>query len=511
MNVATPIPGVFSEVGTLRCVLTHCPDQGVGRVTPSKAQEWLYEDIVHLQKMQREYAYFRKILLAYLDPDVLLQWLLRENKSQSNQLSAALASSPDFIPSSKVIDAEELLIQILAHAEIRQQLVASICAIENVNHRVQRYLLDAKRISAKQLAQVLLTGVVEDEMVTNAESNMIFPPVPNFLFTRDIGITIGEYFLLSKAALSSRKRESILAKYIGYYALFRDCPEKIIELTKEDSSFLQSQHDNFLQAVTIEGGDVMMISPRHVLIGCSERTTAHACAKVVKRLFALKYSGVEKVSIVKIPRLRAMMHLDTVMTQVDRKTWVLYKPLLGDDEVVGRDYIANLIDANAQQFSRVALVSQFIKANNEKGYELNPAVSNLKSLLLNVSCDDFGCSADEVTFIYSAGAKALDDEREQWTDSCNVVAIKEGVVLGYDRNDLTAKAFNEAGFETVYVKALIDQLSEQVSADETFDIAKFIEKNVPNKALLLLPSAEISRARGGPHCMTMPIVRESVK
>jgi arginine deiminase len=60
---------VSSEVGTLRRVIVHSPDSGLGKVVPSKAQDWLFEDIVHLDTMRRgEYDIYLKILLYFLDP-----------------------------------------------------------------------------------------------------------------------------------------------------------------------------------------------------------------------------------------------------------------------------------------------------------------------------------------------------------------------------------------------------------------------------------------------------------
>ncbi|RZL56506.1 MAG: amidinotransferase, partial [Pedobacter sp.] len=91
------------------------------------------------------------------------------------------------------------------------------------------------------------------------------------------------------------------------------------------------------------------------------------------------------------------------------------------------------------------------------------------------------------------------DSREQWTDSCNLLAIKEGVVLGYDRNDKTVEAFKAAGFNVVDVKDLIQDLESGKVDTETI-----------TDTLILMPSAELSRARGGFHCMSLPILRDEL-
>ena len=102
-------------------------------------------------------------------------------------------------------------------------------------------------------------------------------------------------------------------------------------------------------------------------------------------------------------------------------------------------------------------------------------------------------------FIYSGNIEFPFDAREQWTDSCNLLALKEGVILGYDRNDKTVEAFKENGFDIIEAEALLKQLeNDHVNIDDM------------NDTLILMPSAELSRARGGFHCMSMPLLRDDI-
>src|SRR5690606_14755021 len=134
----------------------------------------------------------------------------------------------------------------------------------------------------------------------------------------------------------------------------------------------------------------------------------------------------------------------------------------------------------------------------ERGEEARPRhFDTVEDLLRDISVTDLGCRPDSVRIILSGNDKFPYDVREQWTDSCNLLALQEGVVLGYDRNDRTTEAFREAGFDVVDVCDLLAGLEAgSIVAEQLTD------------TLILMPSAELSRARGGFHCMSMPLLRD---
>lgn len=158
----------------------------------------------------------------------------------------------------------------------------------------------------------------------------------------------------------------------------------------------------------------------------------------------------------------------------------------------GADPIERILEGKTKE-DKIKII-QFRKKDPE-----NPVYfDNLEELLIDISQNDLECEG-KVKFIYSGNNQFPFDTREQWTDSCNLLALKEGVVLGYDRNDKTVEAFREAGFTIVHVKELLDQFEkEEATPDELED------------TLILIPSAELSRARGGFHCMSMPLLREDL-
>src|SRR5690606_12577637 len=194
------------------------------------------------------------------------------------------------------------------------QLVAAVCAIEACSYEVQRELIG---YSPAALARVFFSG-------TYNEQKMIFAPIPNFIFTRDIGIVINDYILLNKPMKEARKREALIAKYIFFHhPYFADYRNNMIELTDTQHHFLLPR-DTETDKVTLEGGDVMVVSNNHVLIGISERTSKEAASQAIRKLF--DYGVVRKATVVKIPSRRDYMHIDTVFTQIKRDTWVM----LGD-------------------------------------------------------------------------------------------------------------------------------------------------------------------------------------
>ena len=128
---------VTSEIGTLRRLLVHSPDSGLGKVVPSKAQDWLFEDIVHLETIRRkEYDYYTKLLLYFLDPGKI-KGRLAEIDDSKNNFNFYKPIMMNFFQSDKVIELQWLLSDILEDHEIKLKLVASVCAIENCSYELQ--------------------------------------------------------------------------------------------------------------------------------------------------------------------------------------------------------------------------------------------------------------------------------------------------------------------------------------------------------------------------------------
>ena len=472
---------VSSEVGRLRRVLVHSPDSGLGKVVPSKAQDWLFEDIVHLDTIRRmEYDFYTKLLLYFLDPDKIRGKLAQVDDDASRR-AFYKPGNPQFFRSDKVVELQWLLADILTDHSIKLKLVASVCAIEACSYETQQ---DLQELDPVQLAKTFISGATNDD-------RLLFAPIPNFIFTRDIGIVINNYVLLNKPAKKARTREALLAKYIFFnHPLFQEYQQNIIELTDTHHHFLLPREGDD-RKVTLEGGDVMVVSRDHLLIGVSERTSPEAAHQAIRVLFGKNV--VKKITIIRIPKKRDFMHIDTIFTQVKRNVWILLgtfsnKAIKHEDE----DEIQRILDSNKKE-DKLKII-QFRKKDVD-----NPEYfDSLEDLLTDISKNDLECT-EKVKFIYSGNNEFPFDAREQWTDSCNLLALKEGVVLGYDRNDKTVEAFKAAGFSVVAAGELIDSLEKGT-----------LEPDDLENTLILMPSAELSRARGGFHCMSMPLHRDEL-
>ncbi|WP_246859286.1 arginine deiminase family protein [Spirosoma sp. KCTC 42546] len=473
---------VSSEIGALKRLLIHSPDRGLGKVVPSKAQDWLFEDIVHLDMMRRdEYDYYVKILLYFLDPDKIRGKLAAIGPDSDR--SFFKPDHANYFRSDNVIDIQSLLADILADETIRIRLIAAICGIERTSFKTQQQL---SQYQPAELAKIMISGSLPD-------LTMLFAPLPNFIFTRDIGIVINDHILLNKPAKLARTREALLAQYIFFHhPLFVNYQDKIIEIPDNEHAFLLPDVDvnRDITRSTLEGGDVMMIAKRHLMVGVSERTTLYAAQQVMRLVFSKNL--VDKVTVIKIPKKRDYMHIDTVFTQVKRNIWVLLGTLARTgDEAKQRDVIHFFAPKDVSEDLKIL---QFSKGLEHKPIE----IENLEDLLADISKNDLGAT-EPVQFIYSGNNEFPFGAREQWTDSCNLLALKDGVVVGYDRNEKTADAFRAAGFDVIGAGKLLERFERGESSPETIE-----------NTFIMLPSAELSRARGGSHCMSLPLLREDV-
>lgn len=497
---------VENEIGRLRKLIIHSPDGGIGKIIPGTFADNLYDDIVHLKSMQKEYNHYVKLLLYFLDREKV-NYIKQYQQTATNEKKSwcYIPGKEEYFNSDKVLDTQQLLAEIIKDDKIKLRLISAICSYEESSFAIQQRLENINNPAL--LAKVFITGILPAEENGTDEDMFIFPPVPNFIFTRDIGIMVKDHILLSRMATVARRRESLLTKFLSLYYFFGNEPQKVMEIIEESDFFLYEEEERKHRIISIEGGDVMMIHPKHFVIGCSIRTSSSALNEIIHTLYSKPELGIEKISVVKIPKNRAQMHIDTIFTQVKKDVWVLYgrfsERILNAEHISRHSYINKLAHNPRQLEMEQVEILQYYKPANEvyiktKDYSIAEKLPGIESLLRQISVADFGVNPDDVKVIYSGGNIFPHDEREQWTDSCNVVALKEGVVIGYDRNDKTAEAFKAIGFDVLTTTQAFEKFESGTDPESI------------ENTLILLPSYELSRARGGSHCMSMPLLRDKI-
>lgn len=401
---------VTSEIKPLKKVLLHRPGKELLNLTPDTLERLLFDDIPFLKVAQAEHDRFAEIL--------------RENGVEVVYLEDLMAEVLDADPAVR----KKFLEQFISEAGIRTKHWQKI---------VYDHLDKIK--DSKELVLKTMEGVNLNEFDVDAEnslvdlvsepSKLIIDPMPNLYFTRDPFASIGNGVSLNRMYSVTRNRETIYAEYIfNYHPDFKGHVTKFFD-----------RYNPF----HIEGGDILNLNDKVLAIGISQRTEPDAIDMIARNIFASEDSTINTVLAFNIPNSRAFMHLDTVFTQIDVDKFTVHPGILGPLQVFE-------ITPGADDELKVR--------------EIDDTLENILAKYLGLP---------KVTLIQCAGGVTIAAEREQWNDGSNTLCIAPGVIVVYERNDVTNAILREAGLK-----------------------------------VLEMPSAELSRGRGGPRCMSMPLIRE---
>ncbi|MEO5582583.1 MAG: arginine deiminase family protein, partial [Saprospiraceae bacterium] len=252
-------------------------------------------------------------------------------------------------------------------------------------------------------------------------------------------------------------RENFLTRFIMYqHPLFAEISSngRLIDLNLLEQ-FPPSRRG---EPVSMEGGDVMILNQDYIIIGISERTNLHAFHSLKSYLF--KNNIISNVVLFNIPSERSFMHIDTIITQIDVHQFVAYKPIV-------KEGFSSFVEVhrNSGAIQKYATMKKFLRKE----------ISN------------------EIEFTWVGNGVTPTQEREQWTDGCNLLAVRPGVAIMYDRNPVTSEVLKNSGYSILTAHQL--------------GLLSSIELKELKKTIIAIPSGELSRARGGPHCMSCPIHR----
>jgi arginine deiminase len=366
----------------------------------------------------------------------------------------------------EVLDVQDLLAEVLEDEERRGTILSGLLGELHLEAGL-RPILDA--MSPARLAAALIEGIERETPVISGslDSLYLLPPVPNYFFQRDPAIVVGDRVIRSSMATEARAREPLLSGTVfEHHPRFQRPGERF--WFREFSAEFQRPVAWARMRPTIEGGDLLVLRRDILVIGYSERTektTIERLATALKR----EKSPVQRILVVAIPPQRSTMHLDTVFTQVSQHECLCYTPMILPGGAEEADvYEADLTKREVTWTSEDDLLS----ALRRRRIDLEP-----------IPC---------------GGTDPISQQREQWTDGANAFALAPGVILCYDRNERTAEQLSRRGYEVV-----LD--------DDLLLGRRHVDLKAPSaRVALLLTSTELSRARGGPRCMTMPLWRESV-
>jgi arginine deiminase len=281
---------------------------------------------------------------------------------------------------------------------------------------------------------------------------------------RDPQIVLGDRVVVASMATQARRRESLLSKYVfEHHPRFKRADPFWVDFMETGRERPMTRN-----LPTLEGGDVLVPRRDLLLVGVTERTNKAGVETLIRSLRETS-AGVRTVIIVEVPRQRSFMHLDTIFTFINRHECLIYPPVI----LPSGSQAAKVTTVDLTKKRDLAYSEQksLLGALKKKGFNLDP--------------------------IYCGGKNAVDQQREQWTDGANAFALAPGIILLYERNVRTAEALARNGYHIVYEDDLLLGRTE-------------LETWTDKKYALQIAGNELSRARGGPRCMTMPLEREEV-
>ncbi len=424
---------VFSETARLRQVVVHNPGPEVDQMVPAMMEKLLFDDILHGDRARQEHGLFRQVVARVAD---------------------------------EVLDVQDLFVEALQNEGVKLGFIEDLRRLVGLPDDSCNLLRD---MTAAGVARSVIGGVPWDDMPSHTRWEQEFDyrvrPIPNLLFMRDPASVIGDGYSVNSMATWAREREPLILSYV-----FRHHP-RLRHHTEQDRWFDQVTpliKGEIKAPVSLEGGDILVLSRKVLVVGCSERTQAdaiHLLAESLRAHRAGDEGSFDHLLMVLMPKKRSAMHLDTIFTRTSEDECLVFPPYFLEQS---RELLnVTSIDLRHPEL-RMSTAPSLLRALRAVGIDLKP--------------------------IFCGGSDYIMQQREQWTDGANAFCLAPGVITSYGRNIATAEALDQAGYQVLTAREVLD--------DPGFSLLD------GKKYLVQIQAGELSRARGGPRCMTMPLSRD---
>jgi arginine deiminase len=391
--------GVHSEVGKLRKVLVHRPELSLQRLTPANCAELLFDDVLWVERAQLEHDQFVAVMRARGVEVFYVLDLLTETLQASQEAKRLVIEqvATEYTVGWSLVDEIRQFLWGLSPDFLAMHLIGGLTAGES-------------GIDWEKFGKISLHAAALEEMNT-----FLLPPLPNTLFTRDSSCWIYEGVSVNPMYWPARRREALnLFAIYHYHPMFKDAGFEYWYPNATDGEF---NMQNFGRS-SMEGGDVLPIGNRTVLIGMSERTQGSMIEQIAEALFSR--GSADRVIACVMTKDRAHMHLDTVFTMLDRDKVTIYPKVV--DQV--------------------------------RAISLRPG-KKAGDFHVTVEKDMLSAVADALKVrklsVVKTGGDQYQMEREQWDDANNTIALEPGVVVSYERNTHTIAQMRLAGVEVITI------------------------------------------------------------
>ena len=375
---------VNSEIGKLNKVLVHRPGKEVERIYPELFERLLFDGIMFLERAREEHDYFTN--------------KLREEDIEVFYIEKLVGEILDKDPSlkEKFID-EFIVLAKIENIAVKNSVKEYFMNFSDNNEMVNATIAGVKKSEIKPNFDKSLSDLVEQ----TKEYPFYVDPIPNILFQRDPIASIFDGMNIHNMNKETRKRERLYYNFLLKYH-----PE-----FNEIKPLLQPEHKG-----SIEGGDILVMSKEMLFIGISERTTTKAVEELSKILFA-RYPKFKKIIGIEIPHSHATMHLDTILTQMDKHKFSI----------------------DADMYKEEYTYFEITREGTVPFYD-SKIIDLLKKYI-----------SKDVELLVVGGGEVVRARREQWNDGANCLAIAPGKIVVYNRNQVTNELMKKAGVEVIEV------------------------------------------------------------